>query len=195
MSWRRRALLWLLLGLLGCERGQSLHRPDPSLNRMMDQPRVDPFDSPMRKPPEGTVAIASTPYDPGLESGFLGESPLEHVPLPLTRALLERGRDRFAVDCAPCHGVLGDGDSVAARYMKLRRPRSLHDDEVKQKKPGEIFAIATHGFGLMPALASQIARDDRWAIVAYLRALWLSQHAEVAQLPEGVKKQLDEAAP
>jgi mono/diheme cytochrome c family protein len=191
----RRLVLVLVLALWGCERGQSLHPPQPSLNRMMDQPKAAPFDQPMRKPPEGTVAIASTPYDPALETGFLGGSALDRVPLPLTRELLERGRDRFAIGCAPCHGVLGDGDSVAARYMKLRRPRSLHDDEVKQKKPGELFAIATHGFGLMPALASQIARDDRWAIVAYLRALWLSQHAEVAKLPVETKKQLEEAAP
>jgi mono/diheme cytochrome c family protein len=161
---------------------------------MMDQPRVDPFDEPMRKPPEGTVAVASTPYDPARETGFLGGSPVDRLPMPVTRALLERGRDRFAIGCAPCHGLLGDGDSIAARNMKLRKPRSLHDEEVKRKKPGEIFAIATHGFGLMPALASQIERDDRWAIVAYLRALWLSQRAEVAKLPPDVKAAL-EAAP
>lgn len=186
---------WLLLSVfvVGCERGQSIHRPDPSLNRMQDQPRVDPFDEPMREPPEGTMAVASTPYDPARETGFVGGNAIDHLPMPMTRALLERGRDRFAIDCAPCHGLLGDGHSVAAQAMSLRKPRSLHDEEVKKRKPGEIFDIATHGFGLMPALASQIERDDRWAIVAYLRALWLSQHAEVAKLPQDVAHALAEA--
>jgi mono/diheme cytochrome c family protein len=186
---------WVLLCLLvmGCERNQSLHRPDFSLNRMQEQPRVDPFEEPMREPPEGTMPVASTPYDPARETGFLGGNAIDHLPVPMTRALLERGRDRFAIDCAPCHGILGDGHSVAAAAMSLRKPRNLHDEEVKRKKPGEIFDIATRGYGLMPALASQIERDDRWAIVAYLRALWLSQRAEVAKLPPEVAHALAEA--
>jgi mono/diheme cytochrome c family protein len=188
----RRALLLCVLAI-GCERGQSLHRPDPSLNRMQEQPRVDPYEEPMRTPPEGTMPIASTPYDPARETGFVGGNAIDHLPMPVTRALLERGRDRFAIVCAGCHGLLGDGHSIAAEAMALRKPRNLHDEEVKRKKPGEIFYIATNGFGLMPALASQVDRDDRWAIVAYLRALWLSQHAEVAKLPPDVAHALAEA--
>ncbi len=182
-----------------CRRGQAVHEPDPSLNRMLEQPRYDPLGesdffpdrAAMREPPKGTVPAGGAPWDPAVELGSVAGVPVGAIPVPVTRELIVRGRTRFEVVCATCHGVLGDGDSVAARKMPLRKPRSLHDDEIRGRKPGEIFAVISRGFGLMPALASTLSVRDRWAVVAYVRALQLSQRSEVAKLPADVRAELE----
>lgn len=105
---------------------------------------------------------------------------LTGVPVPVTRKLLERGRAKFDVNCAVCHGYLGDGVSLVARNMSVRPPPSLLARA--QQPDGWYFQVMSEGFGVMPSYASALTVEDRWAIVAYLRALQLSQSMKVDRL-------------
>jgi mono/diheme cytochrome c family protein len=95
---------------------------------------------------------------------------------------MARGRERFDIFCAPCHGRTGAGDGMVVR-RGYRRPPSYHDDRLRSAPVGHFFDVMTNGFGAMPDYASQIKAEDRWAIVAYIRALQLSEHATVADVP------------
>lgn len=112
------------------------------------------------------------------------------------RELMERGRGRFKIYCAPCHGLVGEGDgmiSVRALERKdpeWRTPASLHKPRIRQQPVGRLFDTITNGFGKMPAYAAQIPVEDRWAIVLYERALERSQNASVADVPEEVRPKL-----
>ena len=108
---------------------------------------------------------------------------LTRVPIPVTRELLERGRGRFEINCAVCHGYLGDGVSLVARNMSLRPPPSLLARA--QQPDGWYFQVMSEGFGVMPSYASHLTVEDRWAVVAYLRALQLSQSQRADQLAAG----------
>jgi hypothetical protein len=149
-------LLALLLG--GCD-----------LQRMTDQHRPEVRTPPPRAIPTNEIV------DPRIAEGLEGDGFVRDVPFPVTRPLLERGRDRFEIYCAACHGVLGNGDTVVADRMALRRPRSLLEDEVRKEPAGEIYSVIVHGYGLMTSYAAQLPVEDRWAVVAYLRALQVSQ--------------------
>ena len=191
-----------LLGA-GCSVEQTLVEPDPGLERMVDQPRYAPFGASaffrdgraMRAPPAGTVPVerrlVAAPVALGTENG----RPVERVPRPVTRALLERGRERFDLVCATCHGVLGNGESPVARAMQLRRPPSLHASRLRDAPPGAIYRVVTEGYGLMPSFRDRLDVDERWAVVAYVRALQLSQFAPVASLPVDVRAALAREAP
>jgi mono/diheme cytochrome c family protein len=117
-----------------------------------------------------------------------------HIPVPVTTALLARGRERFDVVCATCHGVTGTGESIVAEKMAFRRPPSLHLASTRAYPPGRLYAIVKDGYGLMPAYASMLDVEERWAIVAYVRALWLSRAASVATLPSSVRSAVEEHA-
>lgn len=143
----------------------------------------------MRQPPAGTVPFRSL-VSPAVATGLGPDGrPLAQAPLPVTAALLARGRTRFDVHCAVCHGVLGDGESQVALNMALRRPPSLH--AFRDVGDGYLFRVVTEGFGLMPAYAAEIPVEDRWAIVAYVRALQLSQHAALEQVPPDARRGLE----
>jgi mono/diheme cytochrome c family protein len=143
----------------------------------------------MRAPPEGTVPYRSL-LDPAVETGLGADGkPLAVSPVPFDPALLARGRAKFEVSCAVCHGLLGDGDSQVALNMSLRRPPSLH--LYRDRPDGYIYQVVTSGFGLMPSYAHSLSVHDRWAVVAYVRALQLSQHAPVDQLPQDVRERLE----
>lgn len=189
---RCRTLLVLSTALAGCQEGQWWTRPEPGLERMMDQPKVTALES-TRTPPKGTVPVSDVPYDVAIETGRQGKAWLEAIPIPVDRPLVEEGRTRFEIVCATCHGILGDGDSPAAKNMVLRKPPSLHEREIREMPPGRLFAIASEGFGLMPGYAAYLTARERWGIVAYVRALQLSRHAKVAELPPRVVKRLEEA--
>jgi mono/diheme cytochrome c family protein len=108
-------------------------------------------------------------------------------PLPVTQELLERGRERYKIFCSPCHGLQGDGNGlIVARGMK--RPPSYHDARLRQVPNGYIFDVITNGFGAMLNYSAQIPVRDRWAIVAYVRALQLSHNAKMAELPADVRE-------
>ena len=95
-------------------------------------------------------------------------------PLPVTMALLRRGRERFDIFCAPCHGRLGDGNGITKRIGDMPAVANLHEKRFLEMPDGELFDRITYGRGLMPPHGPLIPVEDRWAIVAYLRALQLS---------------------
>lgn len=103
--------------------------------------------------------------------------------------LLERGQDRFAVYCAPCHGALGDGNGITKQYGMGATP-TYHDDRLRKMAEGEIFNTITHGKGNMLSYADKLPADDRWAVIAYVRALQRAAHATVADVPPGHKSEL-----
>jgi hypothetical protein len=110
-------------------------------------------------------------------------------PLPLTSELLKRGQERYKIYCAPCHGIQGDGNGmVSMRGMK--HPPSFHDPRLRQVPNGYIYDVITNGFGAMLGYASQVPAADRWAIIAYVRALQLSRNAPVSELPPDVRAKL-----
>jgi cytochrome c5 len=110
-------------------------------------------------------------------------------PLPVTTELLERGQQRYGIFCTPCHGIQGDGmGMVAMRGMK--HPPSYHQERLRQVPNGYLYDVVTNGFGAMYGYSAQIPPRDRWAIVAYLRALQLSRNAPVGQLPEELREKL-----
>ncbi|HVH72686.1 MAG TPA: cytochrome c [Candidatus Dormibacteraeota bacterium] len=113
-------------------------------------------------------------------------------PLPLNRELLERGQDRYKIFCTPCHGLQGDGKGmVAMRGMK--HPPSFHQDRLRQAPHGYFFDNITNGFGAMFGYSAQIPPRDRWAIIAYVRALQLSRNAKVADLPAELREKLNQS--
>ena len=110
-------------------------------------------------------------------------------PLPVDQALLERGQQRFGIYCSPCHGLQGDGNGmVALRGMK--HPPSYHIDRLREAPNGYFYDVITNGFGQMYGYAAQVPPRDRWAIVAYLRALQLSRHARASELPAELREKL-----
>lgn len=187
---------------LGCDVRTTFETPEWSLERMIDQPRVRAY-SPssawadgqgMRMPPAGSVPASAVGADRVRVTGLDGDTYATKVPLPITRELLARGRARFEVVCATCHGVTGTGESVVAEKMALRRPPSLHEARIRAYPPGRIYGVVRSGFGLMPSYGAMLDVDDRWAVVAYLRALWLSRDARAAALPADVQRELEERA-
>ena len=110
-------------------------------------------------------------------------------PLPITQQLLERGQERYGIFCTPCHGIQGDGlGMIAMRGMK--HPPSYHQDRLRQEPNGYIYDVVTNGFGAMYGYSAQIPPRDRWAIIAYVRALQLSRNAHVADLPAALREKL-----
>ena len=189
------------LFLAACDVRVPKETPELSLHRMIDEPRVKAYQpsaafddgSGMRHPPEGTVPAAEDvdlPRKTGMQDGVW----LARIPLPVTPALLARGRERFDIVCATCHGVLGNGESVVAEKMAFKRPPSLHEPRTKAYAPGQIYGIVRNGYGVMPGYAATLPEDDRWAVVAYLRALWLARGATVADLPPDLKREFAERA-
>ncbi len=144
----------------------------------------------MRHPPEGTVPYRSA-RDAVVETGIGPDGKaVAESPLAVTAASLGVGRAKFDVYCAACHGVLGDGESQVALNMSLRRPPSLH--QYRDVGDGYIFRVISSGFGLMPSYASELTIEERWAVVAYVRALQLSQHATLDQLPPEARQRLEQ---
>jgi Cytochrome C oxidase, cbb3-type, subunit III len=112
-------------------------------------------------------------------------------PFPITRAVLERGRSRFEIDCVPCHGYTGNGDGLVVQ-RGFNPPPSYNSDSLRQAPVGHFFDVVTNGFGAMPSYATQLSVNDRWAVVAYIRALQLSQHASLDDLPPDARAQLEQ---
>jgi hypothetical protein len=164
---------------------------------MQDQPKFIPLrpssfftDGRSERPlVEGTVARGHLDADTAFYTGKVGDKFVGTFPLPVTRELLERGQQRYNIYCSPCHDRLGTGLGMVVR-RGFRRPPSYHIDRLRQAPVGYIFDVITNGFGAMPDYAAQIEPRDRWAIVAYERALQLSQHATLSDVPPEVRAQL-----
>ena len=138
-----------------------------------------------RPPVEGTVARGQLQEDTYFYTGKLGDNPGDYLPFPATKAVLERGRERYNIFCAPCHSRLGDGNGFVPQRGFARKPPSFHIVRLQKAPVGYFYDVITEGFGIMPDYASQIPPRDRWSIVAYVRALQLSQNATRADVPAG----------
>lgn len=142
----------------------------------------------------GTVARGQLDADDEVHTGKVNGKFNQQIPIPVNRALLEHGHERFNIYCAPCHARTGLGDGIIVQ-RGFRKPPSLHQDRLRQAPAGHYFDVMTQGFGVMPRYAAQLTAHDRWAIVAYIRALQLSQHATLQDLPAEIRDQLTKERP
>jgi mono/diheme cytochrome c family protein len=117
---------------------------------------------------------------------------VETNPLPVTGELLQRGHERFDIYCAPCHGRLGDGNGITKKLGVMPAVANLHDQRIVVMTDGEIFNTITHGKSTMAAYGPLMPAQDRWAVIAYLRALQLSQLGSVDDLPPDQQKTLNQ---
>src|SRR5262249_151320 len=132
----------------------------------------------------GTVARGQLRADVAFYTGLSGnQQPVTTLPFPLTRKVLERGRERFNIYCSPCHAEVGDGNGIVVQRGYLHPP-SFHDERLRQAPLGHFVDVMTNGLGGMPDYAQQVTPEDRWNIAAYIRALQLSQNATLADIPE-----------
>src|SRR6202795_4539447 len=138
-----------------------------------------------RPPVEGTVARGQLREDTYFYTGRAGSSPGDYMPFPVTKEVLERGRERYNIYCAPCHSLVGDGNGFVPSRGFARKPPSYHIERLQKAPLGYFYDVMTNGFGIMPDYAAQISPLDRWKIVAYIRALQLSQNASRADVPAG----------
>ncbi len=183
----RRAALLLLAAAGAASCRQDMH----------DQPKYKPFryspffgdDRSERPQVEDTVARGQLREDDALYRGKVGRDFVSTFPVPVDSTLVLRGQERFTIYCSPCHGQTGRGDGMVVQ-RGYRRPPSFHIDRLRQQPPGYFYDVITNGFGAMPDYATQIPVGDRWAIVAYLRALQMSENATLADVPEDVRARL-----
>lgn len=181
--WRgRRTCVWVLLLVLGgCENGmQDMYR-QPKLKPLAATPlwsdgrAARPLEADTIVHSAGTLAASSSG-----RNGLVSEE--DDLRATYTHAALLRGRQRFDIYCAPCHGLSGDGNGyITARGFP--HPPSYHTDRLRAAPDSYFFAVITQGYGDMYSYADRVAPDDRRAIIAYIRALQLSRHASLAALP------------
>lgn len=174
---------------------------------MHDNPRYEANEEGGNRPlPEGVVARGSLALTvtapkaavPG-QAGSVGEDgfPFKFSADAETRKkeirdILDRGESRFNITCLPCHGKLGDGNGMIA-LRGFRHPPSYHQDRLRNAPTSHFYDVMTNGFGAMPSYAEVVTPEDRWKIIAYIRALQASQNANASQLTEDEKKKLEEA--
>ena len=179
---------------------------DPPIhpNMNMDiQNRIDPQEAnplfadnaAMRKPPSGTVARGLLRADSRYYAGRTEEGEyVEQMPVPVNRALLERGQERYEIFCTVCHGAAGDGNgiimtgqsNVTGQGYGYTPAPTYHSERLREETDGYIYDVVANGVRNMPGYAQQIPVADRWAIVAYVRALQRSQNADAADVPQSV---------
>jgi mono/diheme cytochrome c family protein len=129
-----------------------------------------------RLPVDGTVARGDLHEDAYFYTGKINNAPGDSMPFPVAKEVLDRGRERFNINCTPCHGRVGDGNGFIPS-RGFRRPPSYHIERLRKAPIGYFFDVMTNGFGVMPEYGTQVAPRDRWCIAAYIRALQLSQNA------------------
>lgn len=134
---------------------------------------------------QGQAVASSQAAAPAqMYQGFVTE-----FPMPITAADLDRGQERFNIYCSVCHGRLGDGSGMIVK-RGFRKPPSFHDERLRNAPIGYFFDVETNGFGAMPDYASQIPPEDRWRVIAYIRALQLSQRGTIADVPQNDRDKL-----
>ena len=168
---------------------------------MYYQPRGDPLKSSdffangaaSRPLPANTVARENFHPDISYDTGKVGTNFLTQAPFPVTRQTLERGRDRFDIYCAVCHGLTGQGRGIVVQ-RGFPAPPSYDIDRLRAEPIGYFFDVMTRGYGVMFSYANRIDTDDRWAIATYIRALQLSHHATLADVPAAERATLEAAS-
>jgi mono/diheme cytochrome c family protein len=133
---------------------------------------------------EGTVARGTLQSDEAFFTGKNGGTAVTELPFPVDASVLDRGEERYNIYCAPCHDRTGGGRGMIVQ-RGYRQPPSLHVERLRTVQVGYFFDVITNGFGAMPDYRAQITPRDRWAVIAYIRALQLSQHAAAADVPGG----------
>ena len=188
-SWDTRLCLGLVTllfwGTTGCR--QDMH----------DQPKYEPLESSAffqdgrasRPLVPGTVPRGQLREDTHLYEGKVAGKPAETFPFPIDQRIMQRGQERYNIYCTPCHDRVGNGDGMVVR-RGFRRPPSYHIERLRQAPPGYFYDVITNGFGAMQDYSAQIPVRDRWAIVAYVRALQLSQNATLNDVPETERQTL-----
>jgi Cytochrome C oxidase, cbb3-type, subunit III len=193
---KNRSLLALMLSAGMCILATAGCTNNTLRQDMANQPRQNPLspsdffaDGRSERPIlENTVARGS------VENDELNTPKDSNVfPLPITQELLERGRDRYGIYCTPCHGLQGDGLGMVA-MRGLKHPPSYHIDRLRQAPNGYFYDVITNGFGAMYSYSMQLTPRDRWAVVAYVRALQLSKDAKAVDLPADVREKLKAGA-
>lgn len=135
---------------------------------------------------EGTVARGQLDADSYYYTGKVDGKLATEFPFPITQQVLNRGQERYNIYCSPCHSEIGDGNGMIVQ-RGFKKPPSYHTDRLRNAPVGHFFDVITNGFGAMGDYSSQIPVHDRWAIVAYIRALQYSQNATRADLPAGAQ--------
>ena len=177
----------LLIGAAGCELRQAMY----------DQEKYEPLEASaffadgmsFRAQVDGTVARGQLMLDEHFYQGKIQGQLAETLPVAVDRQLLERGRERFNIFCAPCHGRTGAGNGMIVQ-RGLKQPPSYHQERLREVPVGHFFDVMTNGFGVMYSYASRVPVADRWAIAAYIKVLQLSQNLEFDQLPTEDQRQL-----
>ncbi len=145
-----------------------------------------------RLPIAGTIARGSHYEDSAFNTGLVSGTTngVDLIPVPVTRKLMQRGQERYQISCLPCHGAVGDGNGITKKYG-MGIVANLHDARIVKQPDGEIFKTITHGRGLMGAYGPNIVPEDRWAIVAYLRALQRGRLASLDDVPAEMQSTLN----
>jgi cytochrome c553 len=181
------SLILLLLFICSCRRD------------MFNQPSTQPLsrndffqDNQMASRPVvmHTVARDHLDEDEAFYTGKIGTNLVTTFPLPVTREVLERGRERFEIYCSVCHGRTGEGNGMIVQ-RGFPVPPSYHIDRLRQAPVGHFFDVMTQGYGIMYSYAERVRPEDRWAIAAYIRALQLSHNMKLAELPPTERAQLE----
>jgi mono/diheme cytochrome c family protein len=181
-------LLPLILGAAGCRQDmfeEPKYKPMVPSNFFTDGRSARPV-------PAGTVIFQQADEGEAVEQGTNNGAFVTTIPMPVNEALLQRGQERFNIYCAPCHGRVGDGHGMISKRGFIQ-PADLHSDRVRLAPPGYLYAVIANGYGAMPEYRDQVPVHDRWAIVAYIRALELSRRATLAQVPADQRSKLESA--
>ncbi len=165
--------------------------------KMAVQPKYDPlepsdfFADGMSARPRipGTVARGEVYLTGFVATGKINGQDGDGFPFPITIEVMNRGQERFNIYCSECHGKVGDGNGMIPS-RGYRRPPSYHTDTLRTAKTGHFFDVITNGFGAMSSYAAQVPVNDRWAIIAYIRALQLSQHGTIDDVPPDLRAKL-----
>ena len=168
---------------------------------MHDQPKYTPLRESTffadgrsaRAPVAGTVARGELHEDTLLYNGKVDGADATMFPFAVDEKVMARGQERYDIFCSPCHGRTGKGDGIVVQ-RGMRRPPSFMEDRLRSAPAGYFFDVMTHGFGVMQDYAAQIPVADRWAIVAYERALQFSRHATIDDVPDDRRADLDRPA-
>lgn len=167
---------------------------------MHDQPRYEPLqgtdffgDRRSERPLiEGTIARGQLHADEAFYTGKRGNIEVDTFPFPITRDVLDRGRQRFNIYCSPCHGQTGEGNGMIVQ-RGFSRPPTYHSDRLRGAAIGHFFDVITNGYGAMHSYAARVDAEDRWKIIAYIRVLQFSQNAKESDVPADKVQELNEA--
>jgi hypothetical protein len=187
-----------VLMLTGCAGMTSRKPPIEVFDDMDRQPKYKPQQASAffgdartsRVPVAGSIPRGHLREDDGYHTGIVNNMYVGKNPLPITREVLLRGQQRYNIYCSPCHDRAGEGKGIVAIRTPSWQPTNLQEDRQKQMADGEIFSIISQGRRSMPAYRFQVPADDRWAIVAYVRALQRTTNAKLEDIPQELRESL-----